>query len=164
LRYRRLADEAFSFAPRLGRFWGGRNMMTVRHKADNLNYEEYVDGLRKANTRMIYALQTLVARADDVIAAVDGGKAQFEPEMAALSAAASIAERLLARVAGAGASGKPVDIITVHVEGGLVQDVAGVPEGCELRVEDYDTHDTSHPSWDAQKECCVTIFDGGANG
>ena len=55
-------------------------------------------------------------------------------------------------------------IITVHVEGGLVQDVTGVPMGYELRVEDYDTNDTSHPSWNARKQCGVTIYDGGSDG
>ena len=56
----------------------------------------------------------------------------------------------------------PLKTITVHVEGGLVQDVTGIPTGYELRVEDYDTNDTSHPSWDVEKECSVTIYDGGA--
>jgi hypothetical protein len=52
--------------------------------------------------------------------------------------------------------------IVVQVKGGLVQDVTGVPEGYELRVEDYDEGDTSHPSWNAEKDCFVTVFDGGA--
>jgi hypothetical protein len=54
--------------------------------------------------------------------------------------------------------------ITVHVEGGLVQDVTGIPAGYELRVEDYDHADDSHPAWNAEKECFVTVYDGGANG
>jgi hypothetical protein len=53
--------------------------------------------------------------------------------------------------------------ITVHVEGGLVQDVTGIPAGYELRVEDHDGDDISHPAWDAEKECFVTIYDGGVN-
>jgi hypothetical protein len=52
--------------------------------------------------------------------------------------------------------------ITVTVEGGLVQDVTGIPAGYELLVEDHDGGDTSHPSWDAEKECFVTIYEGGA--
>lgn len=53
-------------------------------------------------------------------------------------------------------------IITVRVEGGLVQDVTGIPAGYALHVEDYDEIDPSHPGWDASKECVVTIYDGGA--
>jgi len=53
-------------------------------------------------------------------------------------------------------------IISVRVEGGLVQDVSGVPEGYELRVEDYDEGDTEHPSWNPGKGCFVTIYEGGA--
>jgi hypothetical protein len=53
-------------------------------------------------------------------------------------------------------------IINVTVEGGLVQDVNGVPHGIEVRVEDYDDGDESHPTWDAGKECHVTIYKGDA--
>jgi len=58
---------------------------------------------------------------------------------------------------------QPTKTITVRVEGGLVCDVDGVPAGYELRVEDYDHADNSHPAWDADKECFVTVYDGGAN-
>ena len=67
-------------------------------------------------------------------------------------------------VAGGAEAGLREKIITVHVEGGLVQDVTGVPDGYQLRVEDYDTDDPSHPSWDAQKQCGVTTYDGDSNG
>jgi hypothetical protein len=50
--------------------------------------------------------------------------------------------------------------ITVSLEGGIVQDVTGVPKGYELHVEDHDEGETSHPSWDEDKKCFVTIFDG----
>jgi hypothetical protein len=53
-------------------------------------------------------------------------------------------------------------IITITVEGGLVQDVTGIPYGTEVHVEDYDDGDDSHPTWDADKECHVTIYEGGA--
>ena len=53
-------------------------------------------------------------------------------------------------------------IITVRVEGGLVQEVSGVPEGYELRVEDYDQGDTDHASWNPEKRCFVTIYETGA--
>jgi hypothetical protein len=52
-------------------------------------------------------------------------------------------------------------IITIEILGGLVQDVFGLPEDCELHVYDYDEGDSSHPSWHAEKECFVTIFEGG---
>jgi hypothetical protein len=54
--------------------------------------------------------------------------------------------------------------ITIHVEGGMVQDVNGVPAGYELRVEDYDHADDSQPTWDAEKECHVAIYEGGTHG
>ena len=53
-------------------------------------------------------------------------------------------------------------IITVTIEGGIVQDVTGVPSGYELHVEDHDDGDTSHPSWNEGKQCFITIFDGEA--
>jgi hypothetical protein len=56
----------------------------------------------------------------------------------------------------------PRNIITITVEGGIVQDVTGLPEGYELHVEDYDGGDPTYPSWDADKNCFVTIYDGGA--
>jgi hypothetical protein len=52
-------------------------------------------------------------------------------------------------------------IITIRVEGGLVQDVSGVPAGYELHVEDYDEGDESHPAWNPGKSCFVTIYGGG---
>jgi hypothetical protein len=54
------------------------------------------------------------------------------------------------------------NIITVHGEGGLVQDVNGIPAGYEVRVEDYDVHNPCDDSWDAEKECVVTVFEGRA--
>jgi hypothetical protein len=58
---------------------------------------------------------------------------------------------------------QPSKIITIHLEGGLIQDVTGVPQGYELHVEDHDEGDTSHPSWDAEKQCFVTIYEGGTS-
>jgi hypothetical protein len=52
-------------------------------------------------------------------------------------------------------------IITVRVQGGLVQEVSGIPAGCELRVEDHDDGDRDHPSWNPNKGCFVTIYEGG---
>jgi len=64
---------------------------------------------------------------------------------------------------GAAAMNESIKIITVRVEGGLVQDVIGVPHGIEVRVEDYDGGDESHPTWDAEKECHLTIYEGRAS-
>jgi hypothetical protein len=55
-------------------------------------------------------------------------------------------------------------IITVTIEGGIVQDVTGIPAGYELHVEDHDEGDESHPAWNADKKCFVTIYEGYANG
>jgi hypothetical protein len=55
-------------------------------------------------------------------------------------------------------------IITIKIKRGLMQEVTAIPEGHKLRVEDYDGDDISHPEWDAEKECLVTVYDGGANG
>jgi len=48
--------------------------------------------------------------------------------------------------------------ITIHVEGGLIQDVTGIPAGYEVRVEDYDHADDTQPTWDAEKQCHVTVY------
>jgi hypothetical protein len=58
----------------------------------------------------------------------------------------------------------PVKTITVKIHRGLFEDVTGLPEGYELRVEDYDGDDTSHPAWVAEKACYVTVYQGGSNG
>jgi hypothetical protein len=54
--------------------------------------------------------------------------------------------------------------ITVTIEGGIVQDVTGIPAGYELHVEDHDESDESHTSWSVEKECFVTVYEGDANG
>ena len=51
--------------------------------------------------------------------------------------------------------------ITIHIEGGLVQDVTGIPAGYEVRVEDYDHSDMRAKTWDAEKKCHVTVYGGG---
>jgi hypothetical protein len=57
----------------------------------------------------------------------------------------------------------PAKIITITLEGGLVQDVIGLPASYELHVEDHDEGDTSHPSWDEERKCFVTIYEGGTS-
>jgi hypothetical protein len=85
----------------------------------------------------------------------DKGDAGFQDSLELLESA-------IASAAGGAVTSEPTKTITVRIEGGLVQDVTGVPEGCELRVEDYDGDDTSHPAWDADNGCFLTIYDGGA--
>ena len=45
-------------------------------------------------------LQMLIAKADDLIAAIDGATDQFENEISALSEAASAGEKVIAKAAG----------------------------------------------------------------
>lgn len=54
----------------------------------------------------------------------------------------------------------PSKTITVQVEGGLVQDVTGIPAGYEVRVEDYDEGDPSRQTWDDEKKFFVTVYGG----
>jgi hypothetical protein len=126
--------------------------------SETIEYERFVDSLRSENALMRSVLQKLIAKADDIIAAIDGTTNQFEPETAALSAATSEAERVLA-------NGHPFAqnaTISIHIEGGMVQHVSGVPMGYGLHVEDHDLHDEEHPQWDAEKECIVTVYEGSA--
>jgi hypothetical protein len=55
---------------------------------------------------------------------------------------------------------RPTKTIAIHIEGGLVQDVNGIPAGYELRIEDYDVQNPGDDSWDAEKECAVTVYGG----
>jgi len=55
-------------------------------------------------------------------------------------------------------------IIVVHLEGGMVQDVSGVPAGYELHVEDYDVGDDTQSQWNAEKQCFLTVYEGGEAG
>jgi hypothetical protein len=125
---------------------------------ETIEYERFVNGLRKANAAMAAAIRNMIDAGDGLIAAIDGSTDQFEPDTAAFSAAVSAAEKTLSEPATQPAGSKT---ITVTVEGGLVQDVTGIPEGYELHVEDHDDSDTSHPSWDPEKKCFVAIYVGG---
>ena len=55
---------------------------------------------------------------------------------------------------------RPAKTITLHIEGGLVQDVTGIPAGYEVHVHDFDDGGRSHPSWDEEKKCFVQIYGG----
>jgi hypothetical protein len=131
--------------------------MSKPSSSESLQYERYVDGLRQANAAMAAAIRNMIDAGDDLIAAIDGSTDQFEPETAAFSAAVSAAEKTLPDFEQISATTK---VITVTIEGGTVQDVTGVPKGYELHVEDRDDGDESHPSWDAEKECFVSIYEG----
>jgi hypothetical protein len=89
----------------------------------------------------------------------------YEPytllEMIAQEARAALALSGGAGVAGMEPSMSNRRIITVQVKGGLIQDVTGLPPGCDLSVEDYDVQNPGDDSWDAEKECVVTIYEGG---
>jgi len=113
---------------------------------------------RRSNALIRIALQRLISKADDIISAIDGTTDQFEPETAALSSATSEAQRLLSE----SENGRPESskTIALRIEGGLVADVTGIPAGYELRVEDYDVQDPGDDSWDAEKECAVTVYGG----
>jgi hypothetical protein len=70
-------------------------------------------------------------------------------------------DEAIAKVAGVSMPPAPARTITVHIEGGLVQDVTGIQAGVEVRVEDRDKDgDTSHPSWDEERQCFVTVYGG----
>ena len=121
------------------------------HHDDNLNYERYVDGLRLENVELKEFAEYIANHLLSLSLSLKPGSWG----LAALAKyhALSKSNRITSSV--------PSKIITVTIEGGLVQDVAGVPAGFELRIEDHDGDDTSHPAWDEQKECFVTVYDGG---
>lgn len=64
-----------------------------------LGVEALIDCVDEHNANLVHNLldflKTLVTKADDLIAAIEGTTDQFEPEVAALSDAASSAEKVL---------------------------------------------------------------------
>lgn len=66
----------------------------------------------------------------------------------------------LARKALKAKRGEPVkQVIVVDVEGGLVQNVSGVPFGVKVEIVDHDEGDTSHPSYDEEREAFVSVYE-----
>jgi hypothetical protein len=122
--------------------------MTQPLPLEAIEYERYVDGLRRSNAQLLNALKTYV----DVPVAPDIG---CEDE---LVAAIELARAAIAETEGADVSPGAAKTITVRLEDGLVRDVTGIPAGYELRVEDYDMGDTGDDSWDAEKKCVVTVY------
>jgi len=121
---------------------------------ETLAYEKFVDGLRRSNAKLLKACHTL---AEDCRMTLSGewdkGDQGFQDSLELLESVIAEAEDR--------PSLPPAKTITIHIEGGLVQDVNGIPAGYELRVEDYDYPDDTQPTWDAEKECHVTVYEGG---
>jgi hypothetical protein len=122
--------------------------MTQPIPCENIEYERYVDGLRKSSAQMLTALKDTRAELQTLF--------DEDYDYAEIDAAIAIAEGT--------ALPAPSKTITIHLEGGLVQHVTGIPARYEVRVEDYDEGDMEHPSWDEEKQCFVTVYEGGANG
>lgn len=42
-----------------------------------------------------------------------------------------------------------MEIITIHIEGGIIQDVNGIPAGVQIQVNDFDvaSEDIGNPMW-----------------
>jgi hypothetical protein len=120
-------------------------IMTQPIPSETIEYERYVamERHREAYLALQYANHTNLAEL----------KKQY---LLAVDAVHSIGAQ---STEGAKPSPSP-KTITVHVEGGMVQDVTGIPTGYEVRVEDRDEGDTSHPSWDGEKGCFVTVYGG----
>ena len=117
--------------------------------SETIEYERFVDGLRRENAE-------LRGFAEYVANHLLSLSLSLKPGSWGLVA---LTRYQALSISNATASSVP-KTITVHVEGGLVQDVTGIPAGYEVRVEDHDGDDTSHPAWDAEKECFVTVYEG----
>ena len=133
--------------------------------SETIEYEQYVDGLRRSNADMHAALKDLLGDRPSV----QGGICQhcgrdyigdiLEGDCPSDDCPSFLAREIIHRAEPATVS--PTKTITIHIEGGLVQDVTGIPTGFELRIEDYDVQDPGDDSWDAKKECVVTVYAGG---
>lgn len=119
------------------------------------------DGIRPLLAAAPLLLEACRTLAEDCSMALSG---EWDKGDEGFQASRELLESVIRHATGSATSPQLTKTITVKVEGGLVQDVAGLPSGYELRVEDYDGDDTSHPAWVAQKECYVTVYEGGANG
>ena len=137
---------------------------------ESLDYEEYVDELRRSNAELLETLESVLPylrRSTDTHAATIDMYIPPAKELRMRAdaiekqdAIVSKARKIVEKANSAAGSIPAVKTITIHLEGGLVQDVTGIPPGVEVRVEDYDEGDTSHPSWDEEKGCFVTVYGG----
>jgi hypothetical protein len=133
--------------------------MTQPIPSETIEYERYVDGLRRTSADLVEALERyLDVRPAFRLKPIGAPGSAARQEQSDSIAAEDFARAVLAKAQGNRLS--PLKTITVHLEGGLVHDVTGIPAGYEVRVEDHDEGDTSHPSWDAEKGCFVTVFGG----
>jgi hypothetical protein len=127
---------------------------------ETLEYEEFVDGLRQENAKMLKALRLAESRLASFY------RIQFAQGVSKIADGPEdwVLKIIRDALPASGEPGEqaefPAKTITIHIEGGLVQDVTGIPTGCEVRVEDYDHPDDTQPTWDAKKECHVTVYEG----
>lgn len=138
--------------------------MTQPIPPETIEYERYVDGLRRSNADLLEfakrALQIAISRKTTLHLACACIEGMSLPDNIEFPEWVHDGMDLLTRTNGA-AQTTPPKPITVHVEGRLVQDVTGIPAGYEVRVEDRDDDgDTSHPSWDEEKGCFVAVYGG----
>jgi hypothetical protein len=130
--------------------------MTHPLPSETIEYERYVDGLRRSNAELTEALTAsnhLMEVATDTLLLPDAMahkaiKRQQVKNRGVLANTNTVTTSPAAKA------------ITIHVEGGMVADVTGIPAGYEVRVEDYDVQNPGDDSWDAEKGCAVTVYGG----
>lgn len=125
--------------------------MTQPLPSETIEYERHVDGLRQRHAELLKAFR-------DYFSVPVLSDPRHEAEFIR---ATRNAHEILSRAEGIVPSPTPEGrAITIHLEGGLVQDVTGIPPGVEVHVADYDRHDETHPSWNSEYECHVTVYGG----
>ena len=131
--------------------------------SESLEYERYVDELRRENAELLVAVNLAKRELEAWYSGANtrkGLKSLNDARIGACFGGLYAVNRALSRFGYKLASALRKKAITVKVEGGMVSDVGGIPAGYELRVEDYDHADESHPGWDAEKECFATVYGG----
>jgi hypothetical protein len=89
------ADRLLQLGDKFLDQWADRAVQNGERDADYEERKAEWDGIRplfRAAPSMLTVLKTLVSKADDVIAAIDGTAGQFDLQVAALSAACTAAE------------------------------------------------------------------------
>jgi len=115
-------------------------------------HTHYYGRLFAAAPKLLKACRTL---AEDCRMALSG---DWDKGDEGFEASLELLESAIAEATGGAVS---PSVITIQVHRGLITDVSGLPRGMELQVEDYDVDDTEHPQWDAEKECIVSVYEGG---
>jgi hypothetical protein len=135
---------------------------------------EYADGIARCRTQDVEEVenaaeavrqqQCLYGSAKELLAALRGCVFALDKNIEGPGpsprAALEMANSAIARATGGVRRNQP-HAITVQVHRGLITDVSGLPEGYELRVEDYDVDDTGDPRWNAKKECVISVYGEG---